>query len=195
VVPVSKIAAEPENINLSQGETGFVDEIKELGGHEILECIQCGKCAGTCPLMQAGFPFFNKRVIQAVLLGAKEPLLDDSSIWACQSCNRCTEICPRKVKPFEVIQAMRRAAVREFALPALSIDSLKSLYDFGHAVYLRDAWQTRKKVGLPEKPPSTLAHARALRELQAIMRKTALAGLGIIPMPVGQKDGSGVPPA
>lgn len=189
---MSSAAAEPEVINLSLGETGFVDEIKELGGHEILECIQCGKCAGSCPLMQAGFPFFNKRVIHAILTGSKEMLLDDSSIWGCQSCNRCTEICPRKVKPFEVILAMRRIAVREFALPALSIDSIKSLYDFGHAVYLRDAWHARKSVGLPDKPPSTLAHPQALKELQAIIRKTALAGLGIIPMDAGGITGSEV---
>lgn len=187
-------AAEPEVINLSLGEMGLVEEIKELGGHEILECIQCGKCAGTCPLMQAGFAFFNKRVIQAILTGSKEMLLDDSSIWGCQSCNRCTEICPRQVKPFEIILAMRRVAVREFALPALSIDSIKSLYDFGHAVYLKDAWKTRKSVGLPEKPPSTLAHSQALHALQAIIRKTALADLGIIPMDVSGTTGSEVQP-
>ncbi|MHB1043230.1 MAG: 4Fe-4S dicluster domain-containing protein, partial [Eubacteriales bacterium] len=116
----------------------------------------------------------------------------NSSIWACQSCNRCTEICPRKVKPFEIIMAMRRVAVREFALPDLSIDSLKSLYDFGHAVYLRDAWRSRVKFGLPEKPPSTLAHSQDLSELQAIIRKTALADLGIIPMGDGGITGSGV---
>jgi len=169
-------------INLTESELGFVDEIKELGGEELLECIQCAKCAAACPMVLAGFPFFNKRIIQAILLGLKEVLLDDSSIWACQSCNRCTEICPRKVNPFEIIQAMRRVAVREFALPTLSIEGLKSLYDTGHAVYLAAAGNTRAKVGLPEKPPSTVSHPKALKELRAIMRKTALADLGIIPM-------------
>ncbi|MGQ9498081.1 MAG: 4Fe-4S dicluster domain-containing protein [Desulfotomaculales bacterium] len=172
----------PEVINLSEAELGLVDEIKTLGGEELLECIQCAKCAAACPMVLAGFSFFNKRVIQAILLGLREPLLDDSSIWACQSCNRCTEVCPRDVKPFEIVQAMRRVAVREFALPTLSIDGLKSLYDTGHAVYLAEAGNTRMKVGLPEKPPSTVAYPEALKELQAVIRKTALADLGIIPM-------------
>ncbi|MCL6558315.1 MAG: heterodisulfide reductase, partial [Firmicutes bacterium] len=100
----------------------------------------------------------------------------------CQSCNRCTEVCPREVNPFEVVQAMRRVAIREFAVPTLSIEGLKSLYDTGHAVYLAGAGNTRAKVGLPEKPPSTVKNAEALKELRTIIQKTALAELDIIPM-------------
>lgn len=183
---------EPKVINLSQAETGFIQEITELGGKEILKCIQCGKCAAACPLVLASFPFFNKRVIQAILIGARETLLDDSSIWACESCNRCTEVCPRKVKPFDIMMAMRRVAVREFALPTTAIEGLKSLYDHGHAVYLKEAGQSRAKVGLPEKPPSTLTHPWALREVQVLIRKTALADLGIIPMDEAKVTGSEV---
>ena len=169
-------------MHLDRGHEDFIAEIRDLGGTELLECIQCAKCAATCPMALAGFPFFVKRVIQAVLSGARELLLDDASIWACQSCNRCTEVCPRKVNPYGVVLAMRRAAVREFALPALTTDGLKSLYDFGHAVYLKNAGEVRKRVGLPEMPPSTLADPAALGEVRAILRKSVLADLGLIPM-------------
>lgn len=169
-------------INLSAGDPELASEIKELGGEKLLECIQCAKCAGTCPMVLAGFPFFNKKVIQAVLLGLRDELLDDSSIWACQSCNRCTEICPREVNPFEVVQAMRRVAFREFALPTLAINGLKSLYDTGHAVYMAGAGNTRAKVGLPEKPPSTVADEKALQEIRTILQNSALADMDIIPM-------------
>ncbi|MDI6631090.1 MAG: 4Fe-4S dicluster domain-containing protein [Bacillota bacterium] len=171
-----------EIINLSKGEAGFAEEIKKMGGERILECIQCGKCAATCPLALAGFPFFNKRVIHAILNGLKEVLLNDISIWACQSCNRCTETCPRRVDPFEIMMAMRRVAVRKYALPATAIKGIKSLYDVGHAVYLSEAGEPRKKLGLPEKPPTTVADPEALAEVQSILRKTSLATLGIIPM-------------
>ena len=178
------ISESAENIvfNLSEGEPRFVAQIKELGGEEILECIQCGKCAAVCPMALAGFPIFNKKLIQAIFIGAREALLDDSSIWACQSCNRCTEICPRDVRPFEIILAMRRVAVREFAVPAMSVEGLKSLYDVGHAVYLKESGQTRQKVGLPEKPPGVIASPKALKELQAILHQSALWEIGIIPM-------------
>jgi len=179
---VSEMQAVTGVVNLSAGDPALAGEIKELGGEELLECIQCAKCAAACPMVLAGFPFFNKKVIHAILLGLREELLDDSSIWACQSCNRCTEVCPREVNPFEIVQAMRRVAIREFALPTLSVEGLKSLYDTGHAVYLAGAGNTRSKVGLPEKPPSTVANKKALQELQTIIRNSALADLGVIPM-------------
>lgn len=169
-------------------ERGLTAEIRGLGGTEILECVQCGKCAGVCPLALAGFTFFNKKVIQAILMGLRESLMDDVSIWACQSCNRCTEICPRGVSPFQVMLAMRRVAVREYAIPALSTDGLKSLYDYGHAVYLKNAGEARRKVGLPEMPPTTLADPVALSEVQAILRGSVLADLGLIPMGGGDLD-------
>jgi len=163
-------------------KNNLAEEIKELGADKLLQCNQCAKCAATCPLVLAGFPFFNKRIIQAILIGARETLLNDISIWACQSCNRCTDLCPRNVNPYEVILATRRMAVREYALPALAVEGIRSLYDVGHAVYLSESGNPRRKLGLPEKPPTTLSFSNALREVQAIMRKTVLADLGIIPM-------------
>lgn len=178
----SNAQGEMKVIDLSTGDPSLVGEIKELGGEELLECIQCAKCAAACPMVLAGFPFFNKKIVHMIMLGLRDELLDDSSIWACQSCNRCTEICPREVNPFEVIQAMRRVAIREFAMPTLSIEGLKSLYDTGHAVYLAGAGNTRAKVGLPEKPPSTIMYEDALKELRELIQNTVLADLGIIPM-------------
>jgi heterodisulfide reductase subunit C len=180
--------AEVEVLNISEGEVGFSDEIIKLGAEELLDCIQCAKCAAACPMVLAGFEFFNKRIIQSILIGQKEILLDDNSIWACQACNRCTEVCPRKVEPFAVVMAMRRSAIREFALPTLAIEGLKSLYDVGHAVYFANAGENRKKVGLPEKPPTTANNPQALKELRILMNKSVLSSLGIIPMDAGLSD-------
>ncbi|MEW6183109.1 MAG: 4Fe-4S dicluster domain-containing protein [Bacillota bacterium] len=173
---------ERTEIEISAEGLRFTNEIKNLGADGIFQCNQCAKCAAACPLVLAGFPFFNKRVIQAILLGTKEKLLSDVSIWACQACNRCTQLCPRDVDPFEIILAVRRAAVQEYALPAMALEGIKSLYDFGHAVYLSEAGNPRKNLGLPEKPPSTLTNPESLQEVRAIMRKTVLINLGIIPM-------------
>jgi heterodisulfide reductase subunit C len=163
-------------------KNNLTEEIKELGADRLSQCNQCAKCAATCPLVLVGFPLFNKRVIQAILIGAREILLNDISIWACQSCNRCTDLCPQNVNPYEVILATRRMAVREYALPATAVEGIRSLYDVGHAVYLSESGNPRRKLGLPEKPPTTLSFADARREVQAIIRQTVLAELGIIPM-------------
>jgi len=168
----------------AQGQPGLIQEIPELRATKILECTQCGKCAAACPLVLSGFSFYNKRVIQTIVVGFKDLILNDSSIWACQSCNRCTEVCPMGVDPFEIMLATRRMAVREYALPTTAIEGIKSLYDTGHAVYISEAGIPRKKLGLPETPPTTTTYHEALLEVQTIMKKTVLAELGLIPMGV-----------
>lgn len=178
---------DPTIFDPTQSDPGLADTVRTLGAADIFACTQCGKCAAACPLVLTGFPFFNKRLIQTILMGFKELLLNDASIWACQSCNRCTEVCPQGIDSFGIILAARRFAVSEYALPAMAVEGLRSLYETGHAVHLAEAGPPRKKIGLPEKPPTTLTFSKALGEVQAIMRRTALAKLGIIPMgPTGE---------
>ena len=156
--------------------------IMEFCTENLIACMQCGACASICPLASVGFEWYNKKLIKALLIGMKEELLDDPTPWACVACNRCTEICPRRVSPFEVMFAMRRLMVEEFAIPTMTIEGMRTLYEKGHAVFFSGAGETRKKVGLPEKPPSTIAYPEALEELRTILKNTKLASLGLIPM-------------
>jgi len=156
------------------------EEIKELGAEKIMACIQCGACASICPLSNTGFKLYAKKLVKSILLGLKDELLDDPTPWACVACNRCTEICPRNVSPFEVMFAMRRLMVEEYAIPTLAVEAIRSLYEHGHAVYMAGR-EARKKVGLPEELPSE-SDPKALEELRTILRNTKLAELGLIPM-------------
>ncbi len=45
-------------IDLTQADESFIKELVELGAEELRECIQCGKCASTCPMALAGLEFF-----------------------------------------------------------------------------------------------------------------------------------------
>jgi len=56
-------------IDLTQADESFVKELEGFGADEIRECIQCGKCASTCPMALAGLEFFIKRIIHAANLG------------------------------------------------------------------------------------------------------------------------------
>ncbi len=163
------------------GREKVYEKISELGAERLLNCMQCGACASICPLSRVGFDWFNKRLIKALILGLKDEILDDPTPWACQACNRCTEICPRRVSPFEVMFATRRLMVEELAIPTLAIEALRSLYEHGHAVYMTGR-EARKSVGLPEKPPTTDSDEKALEEVREILKNTKLAELGLIPM-------------
>lgn len=162
-------------INLNQCDEEFIKELEKFGADELKECIQCGKCASTCPMALAGLDFFVKRIIHAATLGLKDILLEDSSVWGCQSCNRCVEICPMDIKPYEVIQAVRRAAVRVESCPANTYEGLRNLYKNGHAVFPKGFEERRKKVGLPEKPPTLVSHDELRKKFQEILKQTSLA--------------------
>ncbi len=169
-------------IDLTQGDESFIKELQELGADELKECIQCGKCASTCPMALSGLEFYIKRIIHAANLGLRDILLEDSSVWGCQSCNRCVEICPMDVKPYEVIQAVRRAAVKVESCPANTYEGLRNLYRFGHAVFPKGFEERRKKVGLPEKPPTAVSNEELRKKFQEILRNTILEEIAPFPL-------------
>ncbi|WP_457549526.1 4Fe-4S dicluster domain-containing protein [Archaeoglobus sp.] len=177
IINLSKLAEREE----TELEKKVAEIIKELGAERIMYCMQCGACASICPLARVGFEWYNKKLIKALIIGLKDELLDDPTPWACVACNRCTEVCPRNVSPFEVMFAMRRLMAEEYAIGTLAIEGLRSLYEYGHAVYMTGR-EARKKVGLPEKPPSTESDPKALEGLRKILKQTKLADLGLVPM-------------
>lgn len=169
-------------IDLNQSDEEFIKQLEELGADELKECIQCGKCGATCPMALAGLEFFIKRIVHAAMLGLKDVLLEDSSIWACQSCNRCVEICPMGVNPYEVIQALRRAAVKVESCPANTYEGLRNLYRFGHAVFPKGFEERRKKAGLPEKPPTAISYDDLRKKFQEVLKQTILEEIAPFPL-------------
>ncbi|WP_211209661.1 4Fe-4S dicluster domain-containing protein [Thermodesulfobacterium thermophilum] len=162
----------------------FWEELEAMGMpvKELRECIQCGRCAGTCPMALAGLEYFIKRIVHASMLGLKEIFLDDSSVWGCQSCNRCVEVCPMDIKPYELIQAIRRVCFREYAMPSNTIDGLRNYYERGHAVIVKGFEERRKKVGLPEMPPTVIGNEEMRKKFQEVMKQTALAEVAPFPL-------------
>lgn len=160
------------------------EEIEETGVSvkELRRCIQCGRCAATCPMALAGLDYFIKKIVHASILGLKEVFLEDSSIWGCQSCNRCVEICPMDIKPYELILALRRMCMRNYAMPSSTIDSLRNYYEKGHSVITAGYEERRRKLGLPEVPPTVLSNEEMRKKFQEVIKQTALAEVAPFPL-------------
>lgn len=94
---------------LSDYDLDFAKVIQRYpGGENVHRCWQCGSCTNSCT-MYAINPDFNPRYwIYLVNLGLKEELLRDKDIiWQCVSCNKCTNICPKDVRPEGVMKALQ----------------------------------------------------------------------------------------
>jgi heterodisulfide reductase subunit C2 len=111
--------------------------------------------------------------------GQLEEIIEESSSWGCQACNRCTEICPQGVRPQEVVFAFRRYQAMELAVSTSTTTSQMNLYGKGHAVLSEVSQEKRKQVGLPAEPPTAVADERAQKEIQTLMDNSPMAELGL----------------
>lgn len=93
------------------------DVIAEVeGGERLLACIQCGTCAGACPLSM----FMDRtprRLIEMIRAGDRDEVLGSSAIWVCASCYACTVQCPKQIPITEIIHGLRRMAFRQGTYP------------------------------------------------------------------------------
>jgi len=97
----------------TQSRKDFLREVMKMpGGEKILECIQCGTCAGGCP---TGFAmeYSPMQIIKMINLGMKRTVLSSSAIWACSACYTCTTRCPRNVNFATLAMSLKNQAISE----------------------------------------------------------------------------------
>lgn len=154
-----------------------VNTIIEYGGDGILKCVQCGACSSVCPGVRAGFPMLCRLLIKKLQEGMLEEIIEETSSWGCQACNRCTEVCPQGVRPQEVVFAFRRYQANEMAISTSTAGAQMTMYERGHAVFT-DAQELRKSVGLPAEAPTSAYDEKAQKEIQTLMDESPMAELG-----------------
>jgi heterodisulfide reductase subunit C len=80
----------------------------------LLECIQCGRCTGGCPVSMK--TALNIRgIIYQVLLDADIDPREMEVLWDCTNCLTCTIRCPKDIHPSDVIIGLRGYIIGEGA--------------------------------------------------------------------------------
>ncbi|MFC5282241.1 4Fe-4S dicluster domain-containing protein [Pedobacter alpinus] len=109
-------------------------------------CTECGRCTSVCPANQTGKLLSPRKIMMDTRDRLEEvgknidqhgkgyddgkTLLDDfisrEEIWACTTCNACTEACPINIDPLSIIVDLRRYAVMEESNVAGSLNAMFS---------------------------------------------------------------------
>lgn len=82
---------------------------EELG---LNRCIQCGNCSASCPAARYT-SYRPRKIIQNILMGSRQALLENDDIWLCYSCFSCNLRCPRNNNPGVIIHVLRKMALEE----------------------------------------------------------------------------------
>ncbi len=94
-------------------DTAFRDLIlKTPVGEKLPTCIQCGICAGSCPVSHE-MDYTPRQLVRLIQLGLKQEVLNSNTIWLCTTCFSCSVRCPRGIRPTELMETLRPIAVAE----------------------------------------------------------------------------------
>ena len=129
----------------------FYEQVtSKLGGETLTSCYQCGTCVSSCPVAKLTKRFNPRNIIKNALLGNREKLLTDGTIWLCCSCFNCQERCPQKVEIAELIFTLRNISLAEGYAPKAFVDMASSLMSNGRVVQVtKFLMKRREKAGLP----------------------------------------------
>ena len=118
-------------------DPSFAREVFENvdAGEEIRMCMNCGVCAGSCPLsLRMDYP--PRQIFQMIRAGKRDAVLHASSIMLCTSCYTCIVRCPRSIPVMDVMHGLAHYAIRQ------GIMTRRDTANFG-----REFWNQVYKLG------------------------------------------------
>ena len=110
-------------------------------------CTECGRCTSECPANQTGKKLSPRKIMMDTrdrltevgdnieknkgqfVVDGKQLLGDyitNEELWACTSCNACTEACPVDIDPLSIIMEMRQYLVMEESAAPTDLNNMMS---------------------------------------------------------------------
>ncbi len=166
-----------ETITRAEIDVNFKQAVIDAGAETLSLCFQCGTCTGACPSGRRT-PYRVRTVIRRALMGFKDDLISDDSLWMCSTCYECQERCPRGIKIVDIVKIARNYAAQAGYMAKAHKMTGSYVIKTGHGVPINDATKAlRKRVGLNELPPTTHEFPEALEEVRTILKATKFDSL------------------
>lgn len=104
------------NMNTAMVEkyrNNFLNEVEANveEGNWVKMCMQCGVCAGSCPLGNA-WDHPPQELFMMIRAGKRDEVLTSTSMWMCTSCYNCIARCPRGLPITHIMHGLAHYADR-----------------------------------------------------------------------------------
>jgi len=104
------------NMNTAMAEkyrNNFLQEVEANveEGDWVKMCMQCGVCAGSCPL-GPHWAHPPQEIFMMIRAGKREEVLTSDSMWMCTSCYNCIARCPRGLPITHIMHGLAHYADR-----------------------------------------------------------------------------------
>ena len=132
---------------VAEGGRFGAKDITDLSWKSLMDaytCTECGRCTSVCPANITGKLLSPRKIMMDTRDRMEElgknmdkhgkdhqdgkSLLDNyisrEEIWACTTCNACTDACPVNIDPLSIIIELRRFAVMEEAQAPASLNTM-----------------------------------------------------------------------
>lgn len=119
----------------------------------LLNCVQCGRCSGGCPVAIKSRLNVRKVLYSYLLTNALPMDAAKSGVWECTTCSTCNQRCPKSCEPLDIILSARANFVEKGKIEASVIKALENTFlhgnPFGKPREKRTEWL--KKTDIPVK--------------------------------------------
>ncbi|MHA2247820.1 MAG: 4Fe-4S dicluster domain-containing protein [Candidatus Hodarchaeales archaeon] len=148
-----------------QESTELPKEFKELFDLVKL-CYQCGTCAGGCPVFKQHSEFNPRSIMEKILFGNIQEVIDEEQIWYCSMCYTCSVRCPQNIDIAHIITNMKNLAVKVKNAPPGIMAEIQAIADTGTTTVISQSiLKKRERLELPELPPTDTNEIKKLLEM------------------------------
>lgn len=94
--------------------------------YDLLGCVQCGKCTGSCPIALKSELRIRRLVYDAINLEKFQ--FERKELWDCTTCATCELRCPKLAKPVDFICELRSRVIERGRIPTTLRTALESTF-------------------------------------------------------------------